>query len=149
MPMPSNEKAMNIAFSRPIRSDSQPKSGRDKPLSTSPTDNAKLSAGMVSPSIDTGTLSIAKSLATGASCAGAHKTRPPNKDEPRVHREKGRPMRRARGGVLPRPSSPRARPRRHDLGRLGGAQQQCNRHDHDALGEPEPQIGGLITAGLD
>jgi hypothetical protein len=34
-------------------------------------DNAKLSAGMVSPSIDTGTLSIAKSLATGASCAVA------------------------------------------------------------------------------
>src|ERR1700745_2927331 len=71
MPMPSNAKAMNIAFSRPIRSDSQPNSGRDKPLSTSPMDNAKLSAGMVSPSIDTGTLSIGESLATGASGAVA------------------------------------------------------------------------------
>src|SRR5262249_55960955 len=71
MPMPSNKKAMNMVFSRPIRSDTQPKNGRDKPLSTSPMDNAKVSAGMVSPNSDTGTLSIAKSLAMGASCAVA------------------------------------------------------------------------------
>ncbi len=69
MPMPSNRKAMNIVFSRPMWSDTQPKNGRDTPLSTSPIDNAKPSAGMVSPSIDTGMLSIAKSLATGASWA--------------------------------------------------------------------------------
>src|SRR6266852_5011974 len=69
MLMPSIRKAMNIVFSRPIWSDIQPKNGRDTPLSTSPTDSAKLSAGMVSPRIDTATLSIAKSLATGASWA--------------------------------------------------------------------------------
>jgi hypothetical protein len=60
---------MNIVCSRPIWSDTHPKNGRDNPLSTRPTDKAKLSAGMVSPRIDTGTLSIAKSAATGASCA--------------------------------------------------------------------------------
>ena len=66
---------MNIVCSRPMWSDTQPKNGRDNPLSTRPIDNAKLSAGMVRPSINTGTSAIAKSAATGASCAVA--IRPP------------------------------------------------------------------------
>ena len=34
MPKPSMKKAMNIVFSRPIWSDTQPKNGRQMPLST-------------------------------------------------------------------------------------------------------------------
>ena len=60
---------MNIVFSRLAKSDSQPKNGRDKPLPTRPIASAKLRAGMVTPSIDTSAVSIAKSRATGASCA--------------------------------------------------------------------------------
>ncbi len=41
---------MNIVFSRPIWSDTQPKNGRHMPLSTRSIVNAKVSAGSVSPS---------------------------------------------------------------------------------------------------
>src|SRR5215510_7369048 len=69
IPMPSKRKAMSIVFSRPARSDSQPKNGRERPLSTRPSDNAKPSAGKTNPRIDTGIASMPKSRATGASCA--------------------------------------------------------------------------------
>ena len=66
---------MNIVFSRPIRSETQPKSARVTPLSTRSSVSANCSAGSVSPRIETGTVSILKSLAMGASCAVA--IRPP------------------------------------------------------------------------
>ena len=58
MPTPSTKKAMNIVFSRPIWSDTQPKNGRQMPLSTRSMVKAKVSAGRVSPRIETGTPAI-------------------------------------------------------------------------------------------
>ena len=75
MPMPSSMKAMNIVFSRPIWSETQPKNGRVRPLRTRSIDSANCNAGSVKPRIATGTTSILKSLAIGASCAVA--IRPP------------------------------------------------------------------------
>ena len=66
---------MNIVFSRPIWSDTQPKNGRVRPFSTRSIDSAKVSAGRVMPSRLTGTSATLKSLAIGASCAVA--IRPP------------------------------------------------------------------------
>ena len=54
MPTPSMKKAMNIVFSRPIWSETQPKNGRHTPLSTRSIVRAKVSAGSVSPRIETG-----------------------------------------------------------------------------------------------
>ena len=51
-------KAMNIVFSRPIWSDTQPKNGRHTPLSTLSMVKAKVSAGNVNPRIETGTPAI-------------------------------------------------------------------------------------------
>jgi len=67
----SSPNAMSMVFSRPILSDTQPKNGRVRPLRIRSNDSAKVSAGSVKPSRVTGTLSIPKSLAIGASCATA------------------------------------------------------------------------------
>ena len=66
---------MNMVFSRPIWSDTQPKNGRVMPFSTRSIDSAKVSAGRVMPIRVTGTPATLKSLAIGASCAVA--IRPP------------------------------------------------------------------------
>ena len=58
MPMPSMKKAMNIVFSRPMWSDTQPKNGRHTPLRTRSIVRAKVSAGRVNPRIETGTPAI-------------------------------------------------------------------------------------------
>jgi len=42
--MPSAKNAMNIVLSRPMLSDTQPKNGRQKPLSTRSIESAKVSA---------------------------------------------------------------------------------------------------------
>jgi hypothetical protein len=60
MPTPSAKKAMNIVFSRPILSDTQPKNGRQSPLSTRSMVSAKVSAGSVKPTSDTGMFAILK-----------------------------------------------------------------------------------------
>ncbi len=75
MPTASSAKAMNIVFSRPILSDTQPKNGRVTPLRIRSIDSAKVRAGKVMPIRLTGTTSILKSFAIGASCAVA--IRPP------------------------------------------------------------------------
>src|SRR5262249_100500 len=62
MPAASSAKAMNIVFSRPIWSDTQPKNGRVSPFKTRSIDSAKVSAGTVNPRRDTGTLAISKSV---------------------------------------------------------------------------------------
>ena len=73
MPNASRLKAMNIVFSRPSLSETQPKNGRVTPLRIRSSDNAKVSAGSVMPTRLTGTVSTLKSLAIGASCAVAIK----------------------------------------------------------------------------
>ena len=64
---------MNMVFSRPMWSDTQPKNGRVSPLSTRSMVSAKVRAGRVIPIRLTGIVSILKSLAMGASCAVAIK----------------------------------------------------------------------------
>ena len=71
MPIASSPKAMNIVFSRPMLSDTQPKNGRVTPFSMRSIESAKVSAGRVMPIRLTGTLATLKSLAIGASCAVA------------------------------------------------------------------------------
>ena len=71
MPIASAAKAMNIVFSRPMLSETQPKNGRVTPFSTRSIASAKVSAGSVRPRILTGTSAILKSLAIGPSCAVA------------------------------------------------------------------------------
>src|SRR5262249_26363854 len=73
MPTASRPKAISIVFSRPILSDTQPKNGRVTPFKMRSIDNAKVRAGKVMPIRLTGTSSILKSLAIGASCAVAIK----------------------------------------------------------------------------
>ena len=75
MPTASMPKAMNMVFSRPILSDTQPKNGRVRPFNTRSIESAKVSAGKVRPRMLTGTSATLKSLAIGASCAVA--IRPP------------------------------------------------------------------------
>ncbi len=73
MPKASRPNAINIVFSRPILSDTQPKNGRVSPFRMRSIDRAKVRAGSVRPISETGTVSILKSLAMGASCAVAIK----------------------------------------------------------------------------
>ncbi len=75
MPTASSPNAMNMVFSRPMWSDTQPKNGRVNPLRMRSIDSAKVSAGKVSQAKVTGTSAIWKSRAIGASCAVA--IRPP------------------------------------------------------------------------
>ena len=63
-------------FSRPIRSESQPHTGRVMPFRMRSIESAKVNAGSVRPRIDTGTSATLKSFAIGASCAVA--MRPPD-----------------------------------------------------------------------
>ena len=65
MPMPSMPKAMNIVFSRPIMSDTQPKNGRVMPLSTRSMVAANVTAVMVMPIRVTGTASTFQSTPIG------------------------------------------------------------------------------------
>ncbi len=71
MPTASRPKAISIVFSRPILSDTQPKNGRVTPFRMRSIDSAKVNAGRVMPMRLTGTASILKSWAIGASCAVA------------------------------------------------------------------------------
>lgn len=69
LPSPSSTNAANIVRSRPRWSETQPKNGRVTPFMTRSSDSAKVSAGSVRPSAETGTSATLKSLAMGASCA--------------------------------------------------------------------------------
>ena len=66
---------MNIVFSRPRWSDTQPKNGRVSPFRMRSIDSAKVNAGRVIPISETGTSAILKSFAIGPSWAVA--IRPP------------------------------------------------------------------------
>ena len=57
MPKPSIKKAQNIVFSRPTRSEMKPSSGRVTPFMMLFSDSAKVNAGKVIPSSDTGNVS--------------------------------------------------------------------------------------------
>ena len=57
MPTPSNRKAMNMVFSRPRKSETQPKNGRVSPLKTRSIVNANVNAGRVMPIDVTGGVS--------------------------------------------------------------------------------------------
>ena len=89
---------MNIVRSRPIWSDSQPKAGRDNAFMARPTSRAKLSAGMVTPRIDTGALSMPKSAATGASWAAVIRPPAPTSANIAYISQKGRDFSISRGG---------------------------------------------------
>ena len=71
MPIPSIKNAMNIVFSRPSLSDTQPKNGLAAPLNTRSIDSAKVSAGNVRPTRVTSTLATLKSSAICARFAVA------------------------------------------------------------------------------
>src|SRR5437773_353572 len=64
---PSSANATNIVFSRPSRSETQPKNGRLTPLRIRSRDSAKVSAGSVSPMRRTGESAMPKSFAIGVS----------------------------------------------------------------------------------
>src|SRR5262245_31437901 len=71
MPRPSNRKTKNMVFSRPRKSETQPKNGLVSPLRTRSIVNANVSAGRVMPINVIGVVSRWKSLAMGLSCAVA------------------------------------------------------------------------------
>src|SRR5262245_33805151 len=71
MPRPSNRKTKNMVFSRPRKSETQPKNGLVSPLRTRSIVNANVSAGRVMPINVMGVVSRWKSLAMGFSCAVA------------------------------------------------------------------------------
>ena len=60
-----------MVFSRPIRSETHPQKGRQRPLISRSAESAKVSAAMDSPKSVTVTLSTLKSFAIGANCAVA------------------------------------------------------------------------------
>ena len=66
---------MNIVFSRPIWSETQPKNGRPNPSKIRSSEIARVSVAIVRPSMLTGTSATWKSWAIGAICAAA--IRPP------------------------------------------------------------------------
>ncbi len=62
---------MNMVFSRPIWSDTQPKNGRVSPFNTRSIASAKVNAGIVRNSSVTGVFATPKSVAMTESCAVA------------------------------------------------------------------------------
>ena len=65
MPMPSMPNAMNMVFSRPIMSETQPKNGRVRPLRIRSMVAANVTAVMVMPISVTGMASTFQSTAIG------------------------------------------------------------------------------------
>ena len=72
---------MNIVFSRPIWSETQPKNGRHMPLSTRSIVKANVSAGSVSPRIETGMPRNLEVRGNGRKLRDRHQTAGADHDE--------------------------------------------------------------------
>src|SRR5258707_2902815 len=141
MPMPSSMKAMNIVFSRPIWSETQPKKGRVIPLSTRSIDSANCSAGSVNPRIDTGTVSILKSLAMGASCAVAISPPVPTMTNMAYMTQNGTVASTSAGTVVASGLQDRGGGWHRYLAGLRRTQEEREDDDNDPLADAEPPEG--------
>ena len=112
MPTPSSANAMNIVFSRPIRSETQPKNGRLTPLSTRSIDSANVSAGSVRPSSDTGDVGDAEILGDRRELRGGHEAARGREHEHHVHHPERRRAQHLERRVLARIDGSRAAHRR-------------------------------------
>ena len=140
---------MNIVFSRPMWSDTQPKNGRQMPLSTRSIDNANVRAGSVNPRIETGNVVDLKVLGDRRELRGCHQTAGAHQDEHRVHHPEYRRLEHLPRAIITPGLLNRRSGRQRDFARLWRPQQQCDQHHDDALPKPEPEERRFIATRLD
>ena len=140
---------MNIVFSRPIWSDTQPKNGRQTPLSTRSMVSANVSAGSVSPISDTGRVSILKSLAIGPSWATAIRPPAPTMTNMAYITQNTGVLQHLGGTKVALALRNGGDRHGRDLARIRCPQEQREDDDDDALADAEPEERRFVAARAD